>query len=688
MRFKTLLTSAVAGFTAFAMAVTMLPAGSMDSVQAAEMDSIQVAEMGSMDSQPKIAAPRNAAGTPETTDYLFAYFPYTKTGGRDERIYFGISEDGLNFTALNNEQFILESTMGTHGLRDPFIIRSHEGDKFFLIATDLTVAGIKQDGQDYPGQSWDTNQVSGSQSIMIWESTDLVNWSEQRMRKVAVDTAGCTWAPEAYWDDELGEYVVFWASRVSDDNHKKQRLYYATTPDFDTFSEAKVWIDAEGDVIDSTVIKAGEYYYRYTKNEQDGFTTSFGTKPKHVYCERSKSLTSTEWELVYEDSLTEDVSFSIEGPCIYKFNEDDKENAAFLASLKSIDLDDTKDIYGLIADNNGNYIFPGISDDITTGKFHRLGESESVTVDGISLYSMPKPTASHGTIMPITSEEYNNLRIAYDEGYRTTAEPYVTQVENDTAALSLPSTKVSADMTLPGTGTNGSVITWESSNPSIITPNGKVNRPTYRQGDATVTLTATITAKQQDDSADIRVRDQIRTKSFQVTVEKLAQEKFTVTFDSKGGSKIANQIILDGNKADAPRKNPARKGYLFAGWYNGNAKYNFNSAVTRNLTLTAKWTKVTVKAPSKPTLKYKKSKLTITVKKVSGAAGYQVVYSTDKKFKKKVTKKDITGKTLTIKKPKKNSTYYVKVKAYKKDSTGKKVYSSKFSPVSKLKIKK
>lgn len=397
-------------------------------------------------------------------------------------------------------------------------------------------------------------------------------------------------------------------------------------------------------------------------------------------------MTSAEWEFVHADSLNVGGG-QIEGPCIFKFNADDVENARNAAKLKGFDLTGD-DIYCLMADQTQSTIFPGLSDNIEDGNFNILGTKNAEQVNGTTLYTMPGPIASHGTVMPITSEEYNNLRLKWDDAYRTTAEPYVTQAENDTAALSLPSTKVSADMTLPGTGTNGSVITWESSNPSIIAPNGKVNRPTYRQGDATVTLTATITAKQQDDPADIRVRDQIRTKIFQVTVEKLAQEKFTVTFDSKGGSKIANQIILNGNKADAPRKNPARKGYLFAGWYNGNAKYNFNSAVTRNLTLTAKWTKVTVKAPSKPTLKYKKSKLTITVKKVSGAAGYQVVYSTDKKFKKKVTKKDITGKTLTIKKPKKNSTYYVKVKAYKKDSTGKKVYSSKFSPVSKLKIKK
>lgn len=676
MRPKNLLKSAIAGFTAFAMAATLLPYNNISNIQAAETDTAI--------EQPIYA---NAAGTPETTDYLFVYFPYTNAGGKDERIYFGISEDGLNFTALNDQNFILESTQGTHGLRDPFIIRSHEGDKFYLIATDLTVAGLEQDGVNYPGQGWSENQVKGSKSIMIWESTDLVNWSEQRMRKVAPDDAGCTWAPEAYWDDELQQYVVFWASKTaSDNNYGRQRLYYATTSDFDEFSEPEVWIEEAGSVIDTTVIKVGEYYYRYTKNEDDN-ANRYGTGSKHVYCERSKSLTSKEWELVYKDSLTEDVKWSIEGPCIYKFNDDDKENAKELAALKGITLDDSKDIYGLIADRNGNYIFPGISDDITTGKFSRLGDSQSETVDGTPIYSMPEPIASHGTIMPITSEEYNNLRLKYDEQYKTAATPYVESVETATENLTLV-TKTSTDLTLPTTTADGVKITWESSNTAVIAPNGKVNRPSYKQGDATVTLTATLTATPSD--ADIR--DQIRTKSFTITVEKKAQEVFTVTFNSDGGTSVGSQSILDGQKATMPA-NPQKNGYTFAGWYNGNIKYDFNSAVTSNLTLTAKWNKkqerITVKTPSKPTLKNKKKKqLTITVKKVTGAAGYQVTYSTDKKFKKKVTKnKNITKNTLTLKNLKKGKTYYVKVKAYKKDSTGKKVYS-KFSKVAKLKIKK
>lgn len=674
MRPKNFLKSAIAGFTAIAMAATLLPSGNISDVQAADS--------GTAIEQPVYA---NAAGTPETTDYLFVYFPYTNAGGKDERIYFGISEDGLNFTALNNQKFILESTLGTHGLRDPFVIRSHEGDKFYLLATDLNVAPITVDGETYPGRGFDVK--TGSKSIMVWESTDLVNWSEQRECPVAPANAGCTWAPEAYWDDETEQYVVFWASTISDDNFAKQNIYYATTTDFKEFSEPEIWIQEDGAVIDTTVVKAADgYYYRYTKNEA-GSTNTYGTPTKHVYCERSTSLLSTKWELVYKDSL-ECGNIKIEGPCIYKLNDDDKENAKMLAAYKDIDLDDNEDIYCLIADRNGSYIFPGISDNIASGQFGILGQSEAETAeDGTKIYSMPKPTSSHGTIMPITSEEYNNLRLEYDEAYKTAATPYVEQVEAAYKELSLP-TKVSANMTLPTTTADGVKITWKSSNPSVIAPDGKVNRPSYEQSDATVTLTATLAATPDDDT----IRDQVRTKSFTVTVEKKAQNVFTVTFNSDGGTSVASQSVTEGQKATAPA-NPSKSGYTFVGWYNGNTKYDFNSAVTSNLTLTAKWNKneeqITVKTPSKPTLKNKKKKqLTITIKKVTGAAGYQVTYSTDKKFKKKVTKtKNITKNTLTLKKLKKGKTYYVKVKAYKKDSAGRKVYS-KFSKVAKLKIKK
>jgi|GEM_PF-5826040 len=45
-------------------------------------------------------------------------------------------------------------------------------NSFFMIATDLRIAS---------GKEWDAVQAAGSKSIIVWDSNDLVNWSEPRM---------------------------------------------------------------------------------------------------------------------------------------------------------------------------------------------------------------------------------------------------------------------------------------------------------------------------------------------------------------------------------------------------------------------------------------------------------------------------------------------------------------------------
>lgn len=108
----------------------------------------------------------------------------------------------------------------------------------------------------------------------------------------------------------------------------------------------------------------------------------------------------------------------------------------------------------------------------------------------------------------------------------------------------------------------------------------------------------------------------------------------------------------------------------------------------KNLTLYAKWQKVTVKKSAIKKMKAVSGrKAKVTVQKVEGAAGYQIVYSTDKQFKKNVKKVTISGTSKTLGKLAKGKTYYVKVRAYKKDSTGAKVYGS-FSSAKKIKISK
>lgn len=72
--------------------------------------------------------------------------------------------------------------------------------------------------------------------------------------------------------------------------------------------------------------------------------------------------------------------------------------------------------------------------------------------------------------------------------------------------------------------------------------------------------------------------------------QKPTTTKYTVTFNSNGGSAVSSQSIESGKKASQPA-NPTKSGYTFLGWYLGNSKYNFSTAVKSNIILTAKWEK-------------------------------------------------------------------------------------------------
>lgn len=72
------------------------------------------------------------------------------------------------------------------------------------------------------------------------------------------------------------------------------------------------------------------------------------------------------------------------------------------------------------------------------------------------------------------------------------------------------------------------------------------------------------------------------------TKASVSKKNFMVTFNSNGGSTVASQSVLEGNKAIMP-SNPTREGYNFSSWtLNGN-NYNFNTPVSGNITLVAKW---------------------------------------------------------------------------------------------------
>lgn len=152
---------------------------------------------------------------------------------------------------------------------------------------------------------------------------------------------------------------------------------------------------------------------------------------------------------------------------------------------------------------------------------------------------------------------------------------------------------------------------------------------------------------------------------------------------NKGTNNKKNPTKISSNES-VTLKAPTRKKYTFAGWYVNNKKVTRLSKVRNAVTVTAKWTKVSVKKANLAKVKKSGKKLKITTKKVSGANGYYIQYATNKKFQsaKKVTTSKLNYTTPNLKKGK---TYYIRVRAYKKDSTGAKIYGS-YSSIKKIKV--
>lgn len=267
--------------------------------------------------------------TDYTAGYLWANFG---TNGGYEKIFFGHSTDGLNWNKLNKDQYGAAQPILTNdapgsdlGVRDPHLIRSPEGDKYWIIGTDLHA-----EGGGAGGSGW--NQLSASQNIVVWESNDLVNWSEPRLVYAGFANAGCVWAPEAIYDETTGDYLVYWSARDKSLDGTQQnalRVYVCRTRDFQTFSEPKVWLSEDQDsgsevnIIDTTIVEDNGKYYRFSTS--DWFTvvdvsdTLDSEDLFDVRADAGKSTPNGSWtRLVTRDGSSAAGFDSREGFTVYK----------------------------------------------------------------------------------------------------------------------------------------------------------------------------------------------------------------------------------------------------------------------------------------------------------------------------------------------------------------------------------
>lgn len=345
--------------------------------------------------------------------YLFGHF-IGEQEGHQEQIYFALSEDGLHFKDMNQKKPVLVSQIGEGGVRDPYLYRSKEGDRFFLIATDLSI--FNRGGWFKNEQGYYDASTTGSPYLVLWESLDLVNWNEPKLLKVAPEHAGMAWAPEMIYHDETGEYIIFFSSSIMNPETKYKKkpnaIYYVATRDFVHFSETKLFIDNQTDgaidgkpreIIDTTVIKIGDTYYSASKDgdnaEKNGGIRILKTKTLLDPASWEKVLDLDELALDHESMGIGALDNSLlEGPELYQYNKRDW-------------ADPNVPEYGIMADQYATdqgylpFVTKDLEDkDNSKGSWKILSKEE---------YSFDQLKKRHGTILRITQEECEKLRGAF-----------------------------------------------------------------------------------------------------------------------------------------------------------------------------------------------------------------------------------------------------------------------------------
>ena len=302
----------------------------------------------------------------ENGGYLLVHF--IGDSGDGEQIHFALSKDGLHYQDLNGGKPVLRSDIGEGGARDPFIIRSYDGTKFYIIATDLRIAS---------GKGWQEAVTHGSQSVLIWESEDLIHFEGPRLVNVGIKDAGCVWAPEAIYDEKRNAYLMYFASMVKEqkDTEPKQRIYAAWTKDFRTFEPTFQYIERENHVIDTTIVKQDGVYYRFSKDE----TT------KNIHCDCSTDLLG-EFKMMNCPEL--EAVPGVEGPA-----------AVYLSEKKAWCL-----MIDRFASHSG--YLPLLSKDLSTGEFQVLSEDK---------FDLGTLTKRHGSLLAVGKEEYDRLLKQYGD---------------------------------------------------------------------------------------------------------------------------------------------------------------------------------------------------------------------------------------------------------------------------------
>lgn len=335
------------------------------------------------------ARDETTSAIPSNSDDKFVMAYFTGNYSLDnESLRYAVSEDGINFHALNKGMPVTKINIPESGegltvyptgtatgawstghVRDPFILRKRDGSGFFILATDLDTA---------------THGFDLNSKFLVWEVTNLQDVTNTQPWAIDIrDMMGSytrrAWAPEAIYDSVTGKYMLYFSAQC--DGKSGTHLYYVYTSDFKSFTGTPTRLINPGtNNIDASIIHFGadggsqDSYYMWYKNESNA-TIAYA---------RSSSINGP-----YIESTPFNAG-SVEGPEIYQ---------------------DKNGRYILLADEYGASADPATS---KQGVFKAYASIQSPT-SGFSEVStnIPYLYARHAGVTRITNSEYNALINAY-----------------------------------------------------------------------------------------------------------------------------------------------------------------------------------------------------------------------------------------------------------------------------------
>ena len=298
------------------------------------------------------------------TAYLFTYF--TGNAPEQEQICYAISEDGWNYTPLNDGKPVIDSKdiARTGCVRDPHILRGADG-YFYMVVTDMKSS-----------LGWSSNR-----GLVLMRSKDMVNWKSSTVhfpeRFAGTNFANVTrvWAPQTFFDKQTKRYIVYFSLLTEDGTIPYDKVFwcYANRDFTDLVGEPKVLFDMHNASIDTDIVQDDDgllhIFFKTEGQRQKGIKQFIA---RNFYDGRT-------WEL--QPGWCQDTNKAVEGSGVFRLFDGtwvlmyDCYTSGHYQFCKSTDLK----------------TFKAVQDTKTEGAF----------------------TPRHGTVMAITAKEEARLKKAF-----------------------------------------------------------------------------------------------------------------------------------------------------------------------------------------------------------------------------------------------------------------------------------